>query len=185
MRLLKKALPLPLQNAPHDDESHAVSARAVDAVTAPTVAVSNTSPGTTARIPAISSPHIVWSDLDESEVSWTDLSKVPARICALAPERASIEPVTDSMLQSTIEAEMLLLDRELSRDQHDSPNEVLDIDRLAAVIELVDASESMQGIVLSVVDKSGIIATLYAEGLEEQLPPNSIRADRLVWLSGS
>ena len=137
------------------------------------------------RAAGITAPHIVWSNLDDARFYWADGAGIPASPGDQTAAEEPTEQSADSLFQSTIEAEMLLLERDLQGAQQMSSDPMLDVDRLAAVIEIVDASASMQGIVLRLADKSGIIAALYAEGMEEQSLPSSVRADRLVWLSGS
>ena len=79
----------------------------------------------------------------------------------------------------------LLVDNDKNNRGHALADSMINVDRLAAVIQLVDGSAMMQGISLSVMDKSEIIATLYVEAAQEQVLPDDLRTDRLVWMAGA
>ena len=185
MRLMKKACSPDSDAALVGDATCAMPSAVADPKRIPVLreAVSSRKPET--RVAEITSPHIVWSDLDDARFYWADGAGIPASPGDQTAAEEPTEQSADSLFQSTIEAEMLRLERDLQGVQQMSSDPMLDVDRLAAVIEIVDASASMQGIVLRLADKSGIIAALYAEGMEAQSLPSSVRADRLVWLSGS
>ena len=91
----------------------------------------------------------------------------------------------DSLRRWISETEALLSNAD-SQDKPRTPSDSMDnVNRLAAIIQIVDASALIQDISLSAADKSEIIATLYVEGVEEQLLPTEVRTDRLVWMAGS
>ncbi len=77
----------------------------------------------------------------------------------------------------------------VDNDEHDRrqvlADSMINVERLAAVIQLVDASAMMQDISLSARDKSEIIAALYVEAAQEQVLLDDLRTDRMVWMAGA
>ena len=185
MRLMKEVFFSTPPPAVAGDTNAAISSVAPDIDEERAVIAPSGSKMSRTHVGEITSPHIVWPELDKHGLPRVDSIDSPMTAFERPVAEGGTELTRDGLFQSAIETEMLLLERDLQDVQQVPPDTVLNVARLAAVIELVDASAQMQGIALSLADKSQIIAALYAEGLGELSPPSSIRADRMVWLSGS